>query len=169
MISICAIAGDPAAGQHYAARGRIVPRERARFICAAMRHLFMLLVCLLWWNHGKRLYSVLADAKPLPVSSQSRSGDLQCVTLAIDGETALDVSPGTVCFHCVFEGVVATDAVFEINSDDIDPNVGTVVNGTLVVFDSEHVFSTITITLVSCKMLSDNLLIAARVYLKSKL
>ena len=104
------------------------------------------------------------------MSSQSGSGDLQCLTLAIGGETFFDVFPGTVCFHCVFGGVVATDAVFEINSDDIDPSEGTVVNGTLVVFDSERVFNTITTTLVSCKMSSDTLLmIGARVSLKSKL
>ena len=129
----------------------------------------MVLVCLLWWNHGKRLHSVLADAIPPPVSSQSGSADLQCLTLAIGGKTAFDVSPGTVCFHCVFGGMVATDAVFEINSDDIDPNVGTVVNGTLVVFDSERVFNTITTTLVSCSDTSTLLMIGARLSLKSKL
>ena len=106
------------------------------------------------------------------MSSQSGSVDLQCftnVTLAIDGETFFDVSPGTVCFQCIFGGVVATDAVFEINSDDIDPSEGTVVNGTLVVFDSERVFNTITTTLVSCKIPSNDLQITVRVFLMSKL
>ena len=47
-----------------------------------------------------------------------------------------------MCFECVFGGVVASDAVFQIANSNINPSKGTVVDGTLVVFDSGAVFNT---------------------------
>ena len=52
------------------------------------------------------------------------------------------VPNGTVCFECVLGGVVASDAVFQIANSNVDPSKATVVNGTLVVFDSGAVFNT---------------------------
>ena len=54
------------------------------------------------------------------------------------------VSSGTVCLECIVDGDLATDATFQIHNSPVSPSDGTVVNGTLVVFDSESLFSTST-------------------------
>ena len=58
--------------------------------------------------------------------------------------------PGTVCIQCTFSGVPATDAIFQLNNDNVDPEDGVTVNGVLVVCDSELVFSTTTSIDLSC-------------------
>ena len=58
--------------------------------------------------------------------------------------------PGTVCIQCTFSGVPATDAMFQVNNGDVNSMVGVTVNGVLVVFESELVFSTDSNTDFSC-------------------
>ena len=57
------------------------------------------------------------------------------------------VPPGTVCIECVLDSVLATDAVFQIDNQNIDESVGIEDNGVLVVFDTENVFSSSTRTI----------------------
>ena len=54
----------------------------------------------------------------------------------------LYVPSGTVCLECIIDGDLATDASFQIGISPVSPSDGRVVNGTLVVFDSESLFST---------------------------
>ena len=54
------------------------------------------------------------------------------------------VPSGTVCLECIIDGALATNATFLILNSPVSPSDGTVVNGTLVVFDSESLFSTST-------------------------
>ena len=51
------------------------------------------------------------------------------------------VPSGTVCLECIVGGALATEASFQIENNQVAPSEGTVVNGTLVVFDSETTFS----------------------------
>ena len=55
--------------------------------------------------------------------------------------TILFVPSGTVCLECVVGGALATEASFEIENMQVASSEGTVVNGTLVVFDFETTFS----------------------------
>ena len=49
--------------------------------------------------------------------------------------------PGTLCIECIVGGEVAADAVYKIGDSKIDRSIGRVVDGVLVVYDSESVFS----------------------------
>ena len=55
--------------------------------------------------------------------------------------TILFVPSGTVCLECVIGGALATEASFQIENMEVASSEGKVVNGTLVVFDSETTFS----------------------------
>ena len=55
--------------------------------------------------------------------------------------TILFVPSGTVCLECVIGGALATEASFQIENNQVASSEGAVVNGTLVVFDSETTFS----------------------------
>ena len=48
---------------------------------------------------------------------------------------------GTLCIECIVGGEVAADAVYKIGNSKIDTSIGRVVDGVLVVYDSESVFS----------------------------
>ena len=48
---------------------------------------------------------------------------------------------GTLCIECIVGGEVAADAVYKIGDAKIDRSIGRVVDGVLVVYDSESVFS----------------------------
>ena len=87
---------------------------------------------------------------PIPVHSQLGPEDCT-TTLSLDrSDVILNVPPGTVCIQCVFGSVVAMDATFEIDITNLDPSKGRVVNGVLVVFDTESVFSTVNIIDIQC-------------------
>ena len=58
--------------------------------------------------------------------------------------------PGVVCIQCTFDGVPATDATFQLDNANVDPEDGVTVNGVLVVCDSEQLFSTASNTDLSC-------------------
>ena len=80
----------------------------------------------------------------------SQLGPENCTeTVSIDQPLSQPVTvyvpSGTVCLQCIIDGVLATDASFLIPNSPVSPSEGTVVNGTLVVFDSESLFSTFTI------------------------
>ena len=65
--------------------------------------------------------------------------------------------PGTVCIECVFDGVLATDAEFQIDNQNIDESVGIEDNGVLVVFDTENVFSSSSARSITCTSNSINM------------
>ena len=80
----------------------------------------------------------------------SQLGPENCIeTVSIDQPLSqpvtVYVSSGTVCLECIIDGVLATDATFQVLNSPVSPSDGTVVNGTLVVFDSESLFGTSTI------------------------
>ena len=54
-----------------------------------------------------------------------------------------------MCLECVIGGALATEASFQVENMQVAPSEGTVVNGTLVVFDSETTFSEVS-TIVRC-------------------
>ena len=77
-------------------------------------------------------------------------------------EVILCVPPGTVCIECSVGGEVANDTEFQTNNtqingsnidSNIDENIGRVVDGVLVVFDTENVFTTSSATDVQCIVL----------------
>ena len=63
------------------------------------------------------------------------------VTISMSGDIFY-IPPGTVCMRCSVGGEVASDAVFQINGSSIVSSEGRVVDGVLVVNDSESVFNT---------------------------
>jgi hypothetical protein len=69
-------------------------------------------------------------------------------------EVILYVPPGTVCIECSVGDEVAADAVFQIDNTDIKGRIGRVVDGVLVVFDTESVFTTSSTTDVQCTSLT---------------
>ena len=82
---------------------------------------------------------------PIPVHSQLGPEDCNA-TLSLDrSDLILTAPPGTVCIRCVFAGVAAMDATFQIDNTNIDSSKGRVENGVLVVFDTESVFSAMSI------------------------
>ena len=75
--------------------------------------------------------------------------DQRIVALDSPMLTILFVPSGTLCLECVIGGALATEASFQIENMEVAPSEGTVVNGTLVVFDSETTFSEYS-TIVRC-------------------
>ena len=77
-----------------------------------------------------------------PVNSRlGPDGCAENVTLSMSRDIFY-VLPGTVCIRCSVGGEVANDTVFQINGSSIVPSEGRVVDGVLVVNDSESVFTT---------------------------
>ena len=74
-----------------------------------------------------------------PVSS-SQLGPENCTAINKILAVTLYVPSGTACFECIIDGVIATGAKFLIGNSLVSE--GSVVNGTLVVSDTESVFST---------------------------
>ena len=79
----------------------------------------------------------------LPVNSSQLGPENCTATVALDSPllTILFVPSGTVCLECIVGGALATEASFQIENMEVASSEGTVVNGTLVVFDSETTFS----------------------------
>ena len=71
-------------------------------------------------------------------------------------EDILQILPGTMCIKCIFGGEVAADAVYKIGDSKIDRSIGRVVDGVLVVFDTESVFTTSSATDVQCMSVNLN-------------
>ena len=64
------------------------------------------------------------------------------VTLSETIARIVFVPNGPVCFECVFGGAVDTNSTFQIDNTFIDVNDALIVDGILVVIDTEDVFST---------------------------
>ena len=87
------------------------------------------------------------------------------VTISMN-EDVISIIPGTVCIECSVGGEVANDTVFQINGSDIDASTGRVVDGVLVVFDTESVFN---ITMcVQCMRVSLNVSYSVLMFLDGK-
>ena len=63
------------------------------------------------------------------------------INISISEDSVRILIPGTLCIECIVGGEVAADAVYKIGDSKIDRNIGRVVDGVLVVYDSESVFS----------------------------
>ena len=81
----------------------------------------------------------------------------------------LYVPLGTVCIECSVGGEVANDRIFQIDNTNIDASIGRIVDGVLVVFDTESVFSTSSATDVQCMNVDFNHYHSVLMYLESKL
>ena len=107
-----------------------------------------LLVICLWWSCGKAVCIVVTMNLLMchfhPVSSYQLGPQNCTATVAINkplsNTVTIYVPSGTACFECIIDGVVTTDATFLIGNSVASE--GSVVNGTLVVSDTESVFST---------------------------
>ena len=78
------------------------------------------------------------------------------------------VPPGTVCIQCSVGGEVANDAIYHIDGSNIDASIGRVVDGVLVVFNTESVFATSSSTDVQCMSVNLNASHSVKMYLDSK-
>ena len=74
--------------------------------------------------------------------------------------------PGTLCMECSVGSEVAADAVFQIDGSNISPRMGRVVDGMLVVFDTESVFTTV--KRVQCMSVAHNTSHSVSVFLPGK-
>ena len=88
------------------------------------------------------MVSLLHCIRSLPVNSSQLGPENCTATVALDSPTLtiLFVPSGTVCLECIIGGALATEASFQIENNQVASSEGTVVNGTLVVFDSETTF-----------------------------
>ena len=106
------------------------------------------------------------------MSSPARSqlGPDDCadnVTISMS-KVILCVPPGTVCIECGVGGEVANDTKFQTDNTNIDESIGRVVDGVLVVFDTESVFTTSSATVVQCMSVDLNASHTVEMYLESK-
>ena len=111
---------------------------------------------------------LLACVLSSPARSQLGPDDcVDNVTISMS-EVILCVPPGTVCIECSVGGEVANDTEFQTDNTNIDKSIGRVVDGVLVVFDTESVFSTSSATVVQCMSVDRNASHTVEMYLESK-
>ena len=132
----------------------------------------VLLVYSLWWGCGEKI-ALLVDLPHStfsPSAVRSQLGPNDCVDTVSMSENLLSryVPPGTVCIQCSVGGEVANDSIFQIDDSDIDASTGRVVDGVLVVFDTESVFSDLLSTDVQCMSVNLNASHSVRMYLEGK-
>ena len=84
-------------------------------------------------------------------------------------EVILYVPPGTVCIECSVGGEIANDTEFQTDNTNIDASIGRIVDGVLVVFDTESLFDRSSATDVQCMSVSLNAHHSVLIYLESKL
>ena len=53
----------------------------------------------------------------------------------------IEIPTGTVCVECIVNGEIVDDAQFQLQGSNIDPSKGRTVDGVLVLFDTEDVFT----------------------------
>ena len=95
--------------------------------------------------------------------------DQMTVLVMSMSDVILYVPPGTVCIECSVGGEVAADATFQLDNTNIDRSIGRVVDGVLVVFDTENVFTTSATDMQCTSVESDpNVYHSVGMYLKSK-
>ena len=131
-----------------------------------------LLVYSLWWGCGEKI-ALLVDLPHSSFSSstvRSQLGPNDCVdTVSMSGNLLTRyVPPGRVCIQCSVGGEVANDSIFQIDGSDIDASTGRVVDGVLVVFDTESAFGTSSSTDVLCMSVNLNASHSVKMYLESK-
>ena len=133
-----------------------------------------LLVYSLWWSCGEKI-ALLVDLPHsiyhfLISTVRSQLGPKDCVDTVSMSDNLLTryVPPGTVCVQCSVGGEVANDSIFQIDGSDIDASTGRVVDGVLVVFDTERVIGTSSSTDVQCMSVNLNASHSIKMYLESK-
>ena len=88
----------------------------------------------------------------------SQPGPDNCVENVIISESmkgdSIRIDPGIVCIKCSIGDGLATDAEFLIHDAEIGTDMGRIVDGVLVVFDTESVFTTA--EQVQCMSVSHN-------------
>ena len=73
------------------------------------------------------------------------SGPNDCLeTATVSNGVSLTVSDGVVCFQCDLGSGIVSDASFTLNTLPVPRQVGTTVNGTLVIFDTGSAFQSFT-------------------------
>ena len=97
-----------------------------------------------------------------------RNLDQMTVWIMSKSDVNIYVPPRTVCMECIVGGEVSNDTIFQINGTNIDDSTGRVVDGVLVVFDTESVFTTSSATDVQCMSLDLNASHSVGMYLESK-
>ena len=135
--------------------------------------LLCLLVYSLWWGCGKKNSPVSKSTSQqffFLYTVRSQLGPNDCVDTVSMSENLviLYVPRGLVCIQCSVGGEVANDTVFQIDGSDIDTSVGRVVDGVLVVFDTESVFGTSSATDVQCMSVNFNASHSVKMYLECK-
>ena len=88
------------------------------------------------------------------------------INISINEDSARVRIPGTLCIECIVGGEVTTDVVYKIGDSKIDRSMGRVVDGVLVVYDSESVFSSA--VRVHCMSAAHNASHSALLYLDCK-
>ena len=147
--------------------------ERLHTKTMLRRVLLCLLVYSLWWGCGKKNSPVSKSTSQqffFLCTARSQLGPNDCVDTVSMSENLLSrhVRPGTVCIQCSVGGEVANDSIFLIEGSDIDASTGRVVDGVLVVFDTESVFTTSLATVVQCMSVNLNASHSVKMYLESK-
>ena len=89
------------------------------------------------------------------------------VTLSMS-DVIVSIPPGTVCIECSVGGEVAENTVFRIDGSNINPSIGRVKDGVLVVFDTENVFNISLATDVQCISVIPHTSYSVSMYLESK-
>ena len=90
----------------------------------------------------------------------------ESISISISEDSARIRIPGTLCIECIVGGEVAADAVYKIGDSIIDRSIGGVVDGVLVVYDSESVFNSA--IRVHCMSAAHSASYSALLYLDSK-
>ena len=97
-------------------------------------------------------------------------GPDDCVENVIISESmkgdSIRIIPGIVCIKCSIGDGVATDAEFLIDDEEIGADIGRVVDGVLVVFDTKSVF--IPAKHVQCMSVSLNASTSVLLYINGK-
>ena len=88
------------------------------------------------------------------------------INISISEDSVRILIPGTLCIECIVGGEVAADAVYKIGDSKIDRSIGRVVDGVLVVYDSEMVFSSA--VRVHCMSAAHNASHSALLYLSEE-
>ena len=105
-----------------------------------------------------------------PCAVRSQLGPDDCVdnvTIPVSN-VIITVPPGTVCIECSVGDEAAADATFQLDNTNINGSIGRVVDGVLVVFDTESVFNIFSATDVQCTSDDLNAYHEVLVYLESK-
>ena len=88
------------------------------------------------------------------------------INILMSEDSACILIPGTLCIECIVGGEVAADALYKIGDSKIDRSIGRVVDGVLVVYDSEGVFNSC--VCVHCMSTAHSASHSALLYLDSK-